>query len=504
VLTCRIRPDYRAELGGTGPHYQTVTIEILPDYALLEIFSFYLEEAYKADSLDSVDHLEAWRTLVHVCQRWRRVVFASPRRLNLRLVCTSRRPVREMLDIWPPLPIVVWDLELHGYSWLGKHNDNVDNIVAALEHHDRVCQVVLGSIPASLLQQDTVMMESFPALTHVSLISVVLRISDLADSFLGGYAPHLRELTLDGIPFPALPKLLLSTHGLVELRLPNIPHSAYISPEAMVTCLSCLTNLEKLSFGFFSGKSCPDEPSQHLPSLARVDFPALVEFRFHGVNKYLEDFVARINAPLLFDMHISLFYFRPLNNTQLSKFIHRIEKFQALRRAEVRLSDEVAYIKFANTIDTAILVFEIPSNPCLVAEAQILALRELCISFPSPIPPSMERLDILLDHPPPDYRPGSEETVNAQWVALLDLFTAVKDLYLCEELALRVVQVMQEFVWEDSVESLPALQNIFVEGRQLSGAVGAAIDAFIAVRQNSGQLVAVHSWNRMHWQETND
>jgi hypothetical protein len=32
----------------------------------------------------------------------------------------------------------------------------------------------------------------------------------------------------------------------------------------------------------------------------------------------------------------------------------------------------------------------------------------------------MERLDILLDQPPPDHRPGSESegTVNAQWAGL--------------------------------------------------------------------------------------
>jgi hypothetical protein len=78
----------------------------------------------------------------------------------------------------------------------------------------------------------------------------------------------------------------------------------------------------------------------------------------------------------------------------------------------------------------------------------------------------------------------------------------VKDLYPCEELALRVVQVIQGLIWGDSAESLRALQNIFVEGDQLSGAVGAAIDAFIAVRQESGQLVAAHAWNRR--QEAND
>jgi hypothetical protein len=55
-------------------------------------------------------NVNEWHTLVHVCRRWRDLVFASPRRLNLRLLCRKDTPVREMLDIWPALPIVIQDI----------------------------------------------------------------------------------------------------------------------------------------------------------------------------------------------------------------------------------------------------------------------------------------------------------------------------------------------------------------------------------------------------------
>ncbi len=45
--------------------------------------------------------------MVHVCQKWRCVVFGSQRRLNIQLACRPTTPVREMLDIWPRLPIVI-------------------------------------------------------------------------------------------------------------------------------------------------------------------------------------------------------------------------------------------------------------------------------------------------------------------------------------------------------------------------------------------------------------
>ena len=65
--------------------------------ALLNVFDFY------ADAV--------WHTLVHVRGKWRDV-FGSQCRLNLRLYCTdcdrqNTNTVRETLDIWPPLPIVL-------------------------------------------------------------------------------------------------------------------------------------------------------------------------------------------------------------------------------------------------------------------------------------------------------------------------------------------------------------------------------------------------------------
>jgi hypothetical protein len=77
-----------------------VTIDILPEDVLLEIFVLYVDPTRKYDGL------EAWRTLVHVCRKWRNVVLESPLRLNLRIRCPTKR-VREKLDIWPDLPIVL-------------------------------------------------------------------------------------------------------------------------------------------------------------------------------------------------------------------------------------------------------------------------------------------------------------------------------------------------------------------------------------------------------------
>jgi hypothetical protein len=144
----------------------------------------------------------------------------------------------------------------------------------------------------------------------------------LPDSFLGGSAPRLRYLALDAIPFPGFPKLLLSAAHLVELWLVNTPHSGYISPEAMVTCLSVLTSLETLQLGFLSPQSSPDRESQRPPPATRPVLPSLGFFLFKGANKYLEEFVARIDTPRLF--RLSTQFFNDIGFTpELNQFISR-------------------------------------------------------------------------------------------------------------------------------------------------------------------------------------
>jgi hypothetical protein len=100
-----------------------VTIDMLPDVALLEIFDFYVKAQIKA-----------WHLLVHVCRKWRDLIFASPRRLNLRLYCNVWTPVGKTLGVWPLLPIVI---KVDGYE-RSTERRGLDNIIAALEHTDRV------------------------------------------------------------------------------------------------------------------------------------------------------------------------------------------------------------------------------------------------------------------------------------------------------------------------------------------------------------------------------
>ena len=89
-----------------GKSYEhAIIIDMLPDDVLLEIFDSFRKN-HDPDSSPFIP-VWIWQTLVQVCQRWRQIVFASPRRLDLQLLCTNGTPVRENLDCWPPFPIVL-------------------------------------------------------------------------------------------------------------------------------------------------------------------------------------------------------------------------------------------------------------------------------------------------------------------------------------------------------------------------------------------------------------
>ena len=244
-----------------------VTTDMLPDIALLEIFDFYVDVAWT----------EAWYTLVHVCRKWRDVVFGSHRLLDLRLHCNARTPVRASLDVGP----------LFAYCHMGQWQRNggrVDNIIiAALEHNDRICRIDLFYIPSSQFENvlATMQQQPFPALTRLQLVLFQDETAPVIPaSFLGGSAPRLQTLILDHPPFPGLPKLLLSATHLVHREISRIPRFGYISPEAMVTCLSVLSSLETLAIQFESPPSRSDRNSRRPPPQTHTLLPVLTVLRF--------------------------------------------------------------------------------------------------------------------------------------------------------------------------------------------------------------------------------
>jgi F-box-like len=456
---------------------------MLPDDVLLEMFDFYVDEDMGEDFEPEI--IQEWITLAHVCRRWRSVVFQSPHRLNLRLHCTNKTPARDTLDIWPPLPLIIYDIY---HDPLG-----LDNILAALECNDRVCEISLGWLSSPELEYVTdspAMQKPFPELAdlHFSVYNGTGPI--LPDSFLGGTAPRLRYLYLDGVPFPGLPKLLLSATHLVGLYLDYIPPSGYIPPEAMATSLSALTNLESLHLRFRSPLPRPAQESRRPPPLTRTILPSLTTIQFKGASEYLEEILARIDAPRLDELDITFFNQIIFDTPQLFQFISRRPTLRAPEKGHIEFRSGDIIVRFlSQTSDYRVLSVQIP---CTASEWQLLSLGQVCTSSLPPVS-TLEDLYIFEGQGYP--LRWQDDVENTLWLELLHPFAAVKNLYLCERIMPRIAPALQELVGARTTEVLPTLENIFLKGLQPSGPLQEGIEKFVAARQLTSHPVAVSRWD---------
>jgi hypothetical protein len=370
---------------------------------------------------------------------------------------------------------------------------SVDNVIAQLELSNRISQIELNCHSTSQIEKLwTAMQVPFPELEALYLsFRGVSYVPDLPDSFLGGSAPRLRRLALVAIPLSGLPKLFLPATHLSRLRLRRIPHSGYLSPVAMVACLTMLTSLEFLELEFESPQSCPDQESRRSLPPTRSILPALTTFRFKGANEYLEDLVARIDTPRLCQLSATFFNDIEFDTPELIGFVSRLPTFNALNEA---------HVFFSNLTTWVILQRQAPSFAevrveilCRVPDWQLSSLAQICTSF-LPLLSMTESLFIYepVDWPL-DWRDGIE---NTEWLELLFPFTAVKNLYLSKKFASHIAPALQEIAGGGTTEVLPTLQNLFLEGFQPSESVQEGIERFISARQVTDHPVAISVWDR--------
>ena len=474
---------------------------MLPDDVLLDIFDFCVIKT----RLLIVKQMVVWITLSCVCRRWRGVVFQSPRRLGLKLLCTPKTPARDTLDNWPPLPLIIEDP--YGIPKHWNDTSGVDNIIAALEHNDRVCQIKLRyftSLQLGHVTNSATMHRPFPDLTDLQLGIYEYNgsVPILPTSFLGGTAPLLRSLDLFNVPFPGLPRLLFSATHLVHLDLRYIPRLGYFPPEKMATSLSALTSLEYLKLQF---RYPPPRPASALdgrrlppPPLTRSILPSLTKIRFKGASEYLEVILARIDTPRLDLLHITFFNQIIFDTPQLFQFISRRPTLRAPEKGRIAFNHKAIIVKFpSRTSDCYVLRVEIP---CSAPEWQLSSLEQVCTSSLPPVS-TLDDLYIVEDRAiPPRWQDDVEIML---WLEVLHPFAAVKNLYLSVELVPRIAPALQELVGGRTTEVLPTLENIFLEGFQRSRPLHKGIERFVAARRLTSHPVEVSRWDKDSEQEMN-
>lgn len=456
-----------------------MTIDMLPDDVFLQIFACVLAYHMEGDSW----YMRQWQRLVQVCQRWRHIIYASPRHLDLLLYCSEDGIPVKNLSCWPALPIAMC------------HRLPVDeaDAITVLKHPDRVRRVEIyinkwdewGKLAEA-------MQEPFPVLTHLVLSTSGFTNVVLHSGFLGGSAPCLRKVDLTGISFPELPTLLLSTRDLVYLRLNFIPPSGHFSPEAMIAGLAALTRLENLFIVFGrlppqteqkteKRRRRPDPPS-------RVVLPALTHFRFGGRCEYLNDLVAEIDAPQLHSVDIQVDQFDFLPFPQLFQFIGRSENL-SYRRAKL---DFPNIYELKIELQVNLYRPEPQTHFCLYTPYDCSGTHVAHITFvlaqTFTICSDVEFLHIQVG----DSHVGWDDNIDStEWLEFFRLFPTVKTLHIHGMFAAQVARALEDVPREMVTNVLPSLHILILQSSD--GEVVSA-EQFVSLRRLYGRPVTFRDY----------
>ena len=420
-----------------------------------------------------------WFRLAHVCRSWRQIIFASPLGLRLRLHCTYGTPVFKSLDCWPPFPLI---LNYGGFPTLPHPSpEDEDNIMAALKHSARVCSISL-TVSSPLLKKLSTISETFSEIEELVLLSQDNIQLTLPSAFFWGH--RLRTLHSTRIAFPSFPQLLLPSQDLVDLQLNEIPGVGYFSPEAFANALCGMNQLQTLSLHFLSFPPrrnyliLPPSPED------RVVLPALTLFKYRGISKYLDNLVARIDAPHLGDIDITFFSQPTLDALQLGLFFSRIEIPNSSLRADILTSEDAISITFTSPLAHPRLRLQIP---CRQLDWQLSSISQICDHF-STFLFSVEDLGIKTTGP----SCVAHDANDGQWVRLVRAFDSLKDFRVAGEHATDILRALR--LAEEHNIVLPALRNLRVQDPMslMHGPLRDSVASFAAQRQLSSRPVQIH------------
>jgi hypothetical protein len=399
----------------------------------------------------------------------------------------------KILDCWPALPIVVQYRACQVIDSLSPEDE--DNIIAALKHSDRICSISLV-VPRSLLKKLGSIVQSFPELEDLAL-----QCRDLYMPFppYFQWGTRLRSLSLTGISLSALPQLLSSSPGLVNLQLHDIISTRKLPPQTFASAVSGMTRLQSLSLHFhilfqYSFVDIPPFSGE------RVVLPALTHIKIRGItDDYLNGFVARIDTPQLADIEIMLVHRPNIDVSPFRQFIDRIEMQKSHRRADILTS--------GCAISTSLTSPKAPSRLNLGIcsrqfDQQLSTMARICNHFSQALL-SVRDLRIETTETPS----GRDGTDGEKWLELIRWFGSAGRFHVAGELAADILHALKPRVGEFTSGALPALTNLYVIGSR-SGPLQDIIRSIITLRKLSGspivgKYIDVNSGNDKVLRESN-
>jgi len=463
-------------------------IHNLDDDSLLNIFSFCRPIFFDNHEHGNIEwnwgHEHWWYKLVQVCRRWRYLIISSALHLRFYLLCTRGTPVADMLAHSPPFPLFI-NLNTEIYH---PTTEDEERIMLALQHRDRVRRIRLQVPIQSLHNLITAIDGEFPVLEYLHIAPSSERDAHftLPSTF---EAPHLRHLWLDHFTSPMGSLSFTTAVGLVSVVLRWIYPSAYPGyphPDDLLQPLSHLPRLETLQIGFTSPGSDGDIERQlsHRPVMTHVMLPRLRQFRFWGINAFLEALLSQMSAPLLETLSVHLFDPPNFVVPHLRNFMTTTEDLR-FRSVKFLFSRSVVAMFAYPFVGATLPTFNI-DNACPLLDRQVSSVAQI-FSALSPIFSTVVELTLDYEAYVPLSSSWDNPTHRADWRKLLGSFRNVKTVRVHPNLVEVLASSLKSY-GESPLEVLPRLEELVCPKGSRSNET---VAIFIREREVAGQSVTL-------------
>jgi len=196
-----------------------------------------------------------------------------------------------------------------------------------------------------------------------------------------------------------------------------------------------------------------------------------------------------MDTPLLNELDVTFFMDLIFEIPRLRHFIGRTERLEPLNKAVMEFHDREIWITVGFLYRFRLQI------RCERLDWQLSSMVQI-FGQQLPLLSHVEQLEIFQ----PSY--GHIQWIDnldmdsSIWLELFHLFIAVQSLRVSEKLVPPIAAALQELTGERTMEVLPALHSLFLEGLKPSGPVPEGIQSFVAARQLSDHHIVIQSWNR--------
>ncbi|KAI0287720.1 hypothetical protein BC826DRAFT_739865 [Russula brevipes] len=200
------------------------------------------------------------------------------------------------------------------------------------------------------------------------------------------------------------------------------------------------------------------------------------------MTDYSEDFLARIDTPVLDNFSISFFLDLVFDVPHLKQFIGCAKRLKPPKAASVVFGSRSIQLQLEQQLGP---ILEIR---CDRIDWQVDSMALVCGQL-SPFCLPIEQLKFIADR-----SPAEDVIESTEFLELFRPFTAVRTLHVSRRLVRPIATALQGLIGPRATELLPNLCDLFLWKYAITGAVTEAMQPFLTARQLSGQPIAVHHW----------